>query len=292
MQAICLAAGLGTRLRPITYHVPKPLFPIAGRPNLGRIIDDLNRSGFQHIVINAFHLKEKIKEYIVSNHPDCVISEEDELLGTGGGIKNASRFLNFSSPILVVNSDVVTNFPYEVLMDYHKGNNAFATLLLTDFGPLNSIKVDDEKVIGINTGYREACLCFTGISVISPEFLSMCPNRYPFSSVDILKEAIKSGKAVRYLQGEKIFKNFFWQDLGTPKGYLKAHELFLNFKGITPPTLHQDLKVIDWAWVDEDVKIPAHTTLCRCVVWPGTEIKTTTSFKDMVLTPYGVLNGG
>ncbi len=237
-QAICLGAGKGTRLLPVTAFVPKPLFPVRGIPNLKRIYDTLQDLSFRHIAVNVCHLKEIIKEYISAYLPCCRVSEEDYLLDTGGGIKRAwEACLDTSKDVLIVNSDIVTNFPFDLLYDYHIASKAVATLVLIDFAPKNNVLINraDKRVIAI-LGQLDALkmleekkLCFTGISCLNPNFFKYFPLKDKFSYIDAIENAISSGETVNYLQIEKDVEGVFWVDIGTVEGYLKAHELVMDY---------------------------------------------------------------
>ncbi|MBU2651601.1 MAG: NTP transferase domain-containing protein, partial [Bacteroidetes bacterium] len=128
MNAIILAAGLGTRLRPLTLDRPKALVEIDGIPMLELTIHRLRNAGFTHIVINVHHFHDRIKSFLESNIFSGVridISDESSLLlDTGGGIKKASLFLQKDTPILVHNVDVFTDLDFSEMMAWHKKNQA------------------------------------------------------------------------------------------------------------------------------------------------------------------------
>jgi len=105
--AMLLAAGYGTRLKPLTDHTPKPLVPVAGRPMIDYALDKLRAYGIEEIVINVSHLKAQLVDYFAAHKEFCVtISEEAEPLETGGGLKKAAPFLG-SDPVFAINSDIL-----------------------------------------------------------------------------------------------------------------------------------------------------------------------------------------
>ena len=127
------AAGLGTRLKPLTDHMPKALVPVAGKPMLEHVILKLIASGFDEIVINVHHFAEQIIDFLKEKNNFGIkiwISDEtEELLDTGGGIKKASSLLN--EPFLVHNADILSNVDLKALYDFHLASENDATLLVS-----------------------------------------------------------------------------------------------------------------------------------------------------------------
>ena len=127
------AAGLGTRLTPLTDHMPKALVPVAGKPMLEHVILKLIASGFDEIVINVHHFAEQIIDFLKDKNNFGIkiwISDEtEELLDTGGGIKKASSLLN--DPFLVHNADILSNVDLKPLYDFHLASESAATLLVS-----------------------------------------------------------------------------------------------------------------------------------------------------------------
>ena len=127
------AAGLGTRLKPLTDHMPKALAPVAGKPMLEHVIEKLKTSGFDEIVINVHHFANQIIDFLKAKDNFGIkiwISDEtDELLDTGGGIKKASSY--FDEPFLVHNADILSNVDLRAMYDYHLKSDNDATLLVS-----------------------------------------------------------------------------------------------------------------------------------------------------------------
>lgn len=136
MKAMILAAGLGTRLKPLTDTTPKALLPINGKPILEHLVLKLKAAGFCEIVINVHHLGEQIIDFLSANDNFGVkikISDErNYLLDTGGGIKQAAKYFTESDkPFLVHNVDIISNVDLKALYDYHMETNPLATLLVS-----------------------------------------------------------------------------------------------------------------------------------------------------------------
>src|SRR5436309_7396949 len=135
MKAMILAAGLGTRLQPLTQTRPKALVEIAGMPLLAWVIARLAQHGFTEIVVNAYHLADQIAAFLdeYQRQPDhagvsLAVSKETDLLGTGGGLQKAAWFLDDGQPFLVHNVDVLTDLDLNCLMEAHRDSGAIATL--------------------------------------------------------------------------------------------------------------------------------------------------------------------
>ena len=133
MKAMIFAAGLGTRLKPLTDHMPKALVPVAGKPMLEHVIQKLIAFGCDEIVINVHHFANQIIEFVKANNNFGItihISDEtDMLLDTGGGIKKASSF--FQEPFLIHNVDILSNVDLKSLYEYHLTSGNDATLLVS-----------------------------------------------------------------------------------------------------------------------------------------------------------------
>lgn len=135
MKAMIFAAGVGSRLRPLTDEMPKALIPLNGKPMLEHVILKLKAAGFHHVVINIHHFGQQILDFLAANDNFGIkiqISDErDYLLDTGGGIKKAETFLRGNEPFLVHNVDIMSNVDLRALYDYHVENKPLATLLVS-----------------------------------------------------------------------------------------------------------------------------------------------------------------
>lgn len=197
MQAMILAAGLGTRLKPLTDHVPKALVEVGGEPLLKQVIFKLKDAGFNRIIINVHHFSEQIIQYLEANHNfglDIRISEEtNQLLDTGGGIKAAKRLFG-DARILIHNVDILSNINLQRFYFAHK--EAAATLLVSERNTNRYLLFDDDmRLVGwtnVKTGevrspypnlnvaqYRR--LAFAGIHTFSPQlfpWMDAFPDRF------------------------------------------------------------------------------------------------------------------
>lgn len=135
MKAMIFAAGIGSRLKPITDEMPKALIPLNGTPMLEHVILKLKAAGFHHVVINVHHFGQQIIDFLAANDNFGIkiqISDErNYLLDTGGGIKHAATFLKGREPFLVHNVDIMSDVDLRALCDYHATHNPLATLLVS-----------------------------------------------------------------------------------------------------------------------------------------------------------------
>lgn len=219
MKALIFAAGLGTRLKPITDTMPKALVPINGKPLLEHVICKLKDADFNEIIINVHHFADQIIDFVKSkNYFDIHIEfsdERNELLETGGGIKKAQSFFNDDMPFLVHNVDILSNIDLKALYEYHLEKNSLATLLVSEretsryllFNKENSL----EGWINISTGAtkpKEKKLsiealnkyAFSGIHIISPTiFKEMESWNGKFSIIDFYLSIVSKAKISGYI---------------------------------------------------------------------------------------------
>ncbi|MBN1465213.1 nucleotidyltransferase family protein [candidate division KSB1 bacterium] len=225
MNAMVLAAGLGTRLLPITTSLPKALVPVAGTPLLGIILHRLKAHGFTHVAVNAHHHAKQVKHFLQhfaeQNDVTLYLSQEPVLLDTGGGIRKMLDFFDKDAPILVHNVDVLTTLHYAHLMRAHIDSRAAATLVInrrqTD-RPLSFSSQGDFLGRLTNFQENEVLFGFCGIQVIQP-FLFRRIDADRFYSIDAYEKAAQAGFLIR---GYDI-TTCYWRDVGTP-GDLQAAE--------------------------------------------------------------------
>ena len=156
MKAMILAAGPGTRLRPLTLNRPKALVPVGNRPMIDRIIEYLKKQGASEIVVNAHHHHGQVVKYLDEGRPFGIHMEirvEPEILGTGGGIKNTEAFWNHA-PFIVINGDILTDIDLAPAIEAHKKAGSPATLILHHCEPFNQVQVDNRaKILDISEAY-------------------------------------------------------------------------------------------------------------------------------------------
>lgn len=230
MKAMILAAGLGTRLRPLTNTIPKPLLPVAGTPLIVWNLLLLKRHGFYDVVINLHHLGPMIEQALGNGSRyglRIIYSREPVILGTGGGLKQAES--NFSGePVLVLNGDTLFDLDLEDLCAFHLERKAAATLVLrsdADAARWGLIEVgSDDRIVRITgRGKSESGptqpRMFAGVHILHPRLLRDVAKGKESSIIDAYVSAIKRDEPVLGydLKG-------YWSDVGTPERYAQAEQ--------------------------------------------------------------------
>lgn len=218
MQAMILAAGFGTRLLPHTKVRPKPLFPILNEPLLILTIKRLQRSGFDHIIVNCHHLKEQIVQAII-DIPGVVIQQEAEILGTGGGLRKAMQLMR-DEPLLVTNGDIYHTIDFRELYQSHLKKEWSVTLAMHDYQRFNSVAVAHNTVVDFGTDHESELLAFTGIHVINPQILNAIPEGIESCIVDHYRNLLAARETLSVHRTDK----YFWKDMGTLGDYLDLHQ--------------------------------------------------------------------
>lgn len=233
LDVFILAAGLGKRLRPLTETVPKPLVEVAGKPLIEWNLELLKRNGFSRIIVNSYYLKDVLREYLEKNYSESleiVLVEEEELLGTGGGIKNIEKFLLHDN-LLTINSDVVIDPRFDlsgfVAGHLEAKDSRIATMLLRPDEKAESYGTiginDDLKVVEFlkeQFGESEPSqrLMYTGVQVLSRDVFNYMPDQNIFSiTQDVYPKFLADSRivgAVKY--------SGYWNDAGTHERLAEA----------------------------------------------------------------------
>jgi len=217
MKAIILSAGFGTRLKPLTDTTPKALIPYQGKPLIVHQIEKLKKAGVHYIVVNAHHLKEQVTDFFKKNKfdIDIYISEEEEILGTGGGIINAKKHFDNDKMFLVVNADTISDVDIEKFAHSHL-SDSFATIAVQKRKTSRYLEFDgDMNFIGRqNENSDEKNLyAFNAMHIISNEIFNMGYKKEFKDIIDIYVDAAKNGKKIKgYDVGDAEFK-----DIGKPE---------------------------------------------------------------------------
>jgi mannose-1-phosphate guanylyltransferase len=305
MKAMVLAAGLGTRLRPLTYELTKPLVPVLDRPVMGHIMDLLEEHGFHEVIANLHHFPDSIKGYFGER---LSYRYEEELLGTAGGVRACSEFFG-DEDFLVISGDALTDIDLGALMARHRASGGVATLAVKKVADTREYGVVLHDREGRVTGFQEkpqpeealSDLGNCGIYVFSPQIFDWFPER-PF--VDWAQDVFPT-----LLEQDVPFHiheiREYWNDVGSlaelRQGTFDAlrGELRLQMEGqevapgvivVAGRSLSSDVEVEGPAWIGEDVqigagvrmmgpvvlgdgaKIGAGVQLRSSIVFPGTEV--------------------
>lgn len=230
MKAMILAAGLGTRLRPLTNMIPKPLLPIAGTPLIVWNLLLLKRHGFHDVVINLHHLGPMIEQALGNGSRyglRIVYSREPVILGTGGGLKQAEPHFSGES-VLVLNGDTLVELDLGALCAFHQQRDAMATLVLRkdpEAEQWGLVEMDSDNQIVRITGRGRTDQVptqprmFAGIHVLRPRLLRDVPKGVASTVIDPYVAAIQRGEAVLGYDCEG-----YWSYIGTPERYAQAEQ--------------------------------------------------------------------
>jgi len=295
MQAMLLAAGFGTRLRPYTLIRPKPLFPVLNRPLLLVLLDMLHRTGFTRIVINGHHLADRIED-AVADIPDVRFQYEPEILGTGGGLRRALPGFT-DEPVLVMNGDIFHTIDLSALYHYHIASGNLVTLALHDYPRFNTVRVRGERIQTFRpdgTLPEGDLLAFTGIQVVDPRIIQRIPRGRFYHIIDLYEDLARRGEKIGICRVDHCF----WRDIGTLWDYLALHEELLSGK-IMPPFglprpqgqwliddqahIESGVELADWGSIGK-AQVSRGARLQRCVVWDGARISVGSQLKDMIVT--------
>lgn len=216
MKAMILAAGFGTRLKPLTDNIPKALIKYQNKTLIQYQIEKLKIAGIERIIVNAHHFADKLENYLNENDfgvQEIKIIKEKEILGTGGGILNAEEFLYSEEYFLVVNVDVFTNLDYRKIISYHKTNPAFSTMAVQKRQSKKYLEFDsDMKFMGRENknSDKNNLYAFNGLHIISGEIFK---KNLPVIYCDIIKIYLKMINNNEIIRGFDA-GNSFCKDLG------------------------------------------------------------------------------
>lgn len=243
MRAMIFAAGLGTRLKPLTDTMPKALVPVAGKPMLEHVITKLKSSGFDDIIINIHHFGEQIIDFLQANNNFGVnirISDEREmLLDTGGGIKRALELFPTDEPVLIHNVDILSDVDLNALYDFHLLSGNDATLMVSERKTSRYLIFNNEdRLCGwINKSSGETKpegftydsskyseYAFSGIHVVSPFIMKYMGDNYK-GKFPIMDFYLGTCRKAHF--GACIKPEIKLIDIGKPETLEKANE-FIN----------------------------------------------------------------
>ncbi|HKD51539.1 MAG TPA: nucleotidyltransferase family protein [Candidatus Acidoferrum sp.] len=240
MKAMILAAGLGTRLRPLTDTLPKALVEINGRTLLEITLTRLRTFGVNEVVINVHHFAEMVLDYLQSHNNlgmRIEISREDDLLlDTGGGLKKASWFFLESArdsvpePFVVHNVDVISTIDLHPMLQFHNEHGALATLAVQSRESSRLLLFDDQLQLCGRAAHGPSVnsplaprpsplpLAFSGIHIISPRLLPMLTEVGVFSIIDAYLRLAGQGEKILAFRADE----YYWRDLGRPADLSQA----------------------------------------------------------------------
>lgn len=296
-QAFVLGAGLGTRLRPLTDELPKPLLPIFQKPLITFCLDHLIAAGVQRFVINTHHLPDPFRVlFAEGTYRDLPVEliHEPVLLETGGGIKNAQPLLG-SEPFIVYSGDILTDIDLKGLIDEHLRSGNDVTLGLRKTGLASGITLENGRVVSITREVSDAPgkFDYANVSVWTPGIFEQIPRPVKISFIPVLVEWIKRGGKI----GGVVLDQGHWFNIGNRAEYLAVHRTIME-KGWRPRYLAEE----DWpraiaqtAMVDstarvdrasalgDDCRVGADASLRNTIVWTGAQIASRSDLQGCIV---------
>ncbi len=284
-----LVGGEGTRLRPLTETIPKPLIPFVDRPFLHHVLDHLAVHGVHEVVLSSAYLESTFHEFIEDRRGDPAITwiTEPTPLGTGGAVANAARSAGLDEPFLVRNGDTLTDLDLTALVGFHRARGADVTIALTevpDARGFGSVHVDDELRV---TEFLEkpiervAGLINAGTYVVEPAALAgFASDRAVSIEREVFPELIATGAGVFGSPSDA-----YWIDLGTPEKYLRA----------TFDALEGRVDGLSYAapFVAPDAAVSGRADVGRAVaVCSGARVEDGANVQDSVLLPGAIVEAG
>ena len=223
MKAVILAGGEGTRLRPLSYVIPKPLLPVGTKPILEIIIERLRDHGFTDIILNTGYKAELIEAYFRDGNGlnvNIIYCQEDKPWGTAAPVKLIEHLLD-NQPFLTMNGDLLTDLNFGAMYQMHLDKSAELTVATTGYSykvPYGVIDMQDNMITSINEKPELKFLINAGVYVVSPSALDIIPKETFFNMTDLIQALIDQNRKVEtyYIDGE-------WQDLGTMEVYEKVN---------------------------------------------------------------------
>jgi mannose-1-phosphate guanylyltransferase len=324
MKAVVLVGGEGTRLRPITETLPKPLVPLVDRPSLDHVLDHLAGHGVHQVVLSSSYLEQTFHAFIQARRGDPSITwiTETEPLGTGGAIVNALEALDTHDAFLALNGDILTDLDLTEMLARHRDRDAVATIALTHVDDARPYGLVPMNALGRVLGFREKPSELVpgdinaGTYVLNPAALQDW-NRGEKVSIErqIFPALIAAGLPLAGFPSEA-----YWMDLGTPQAYLQAqfdlldgrvdgHRSYpspfvdvggridqgatVNAHVVVGPraTIETGARVIDTV-LHERAVVEPHTVVERSILGRGSRVMRGASVTDSVLGEGAVVAAG
>jgi NDP-sugar pyrophosphorylase family protein len=287
IRALVLAAGLATRLRPLTRARPKALLPVLGRPLIGETLGRLEAAGVEATAVNLHYLPDAIESELGERWGEMplVYSREQEILGTLGALGPLRDFLGEADLIVLVNGDSLCDWPLRELVDRHLERGAFSTLLLSssadpvDFG---GVGIDAEGRVVAFPGAPEVGdvarhLVFAGCHVFGADLLRRVPEGNACIVADLYRPGLAQG-----LDLGSLVSDARWHDLGTPGRYLKAVLDTLERRGAGPRDSH----------LGDGVEVAPGARVLGCVLEPGARVQEGAVCEQCLILPGAVVGKG
>ena len=291
VAGLVLAAGFGTRMKPLSDDIPKPLLPVCGKPIVDIALDKLFGAGVRSFAVNTHYSHSKIGNHLFAGKyaSQLKIFHEKKILGTGGVLTNGRPFLSKFDHFILHNGDILSDIDLKKLLAYHVRSGAIATLAVIE-GPENRVLIDHDEIVDIvgklcvPQRKSHKLLTYAGISVFSKNIFDFLPGKPEYCTlVDILINVIE-----KKLASVKAFncEGCYWNDIGTFKKYFDAHEDIIKFHKLVFPGLKikqnysvtggaafpRNPQIEGFASIGAGCRIGKGSILQHCIVLDNTEI--------------------
>ncbi len=224
-RIVLMAGGLGTRLKPLTEHFPKPLLKVGSKPVLQTIIENFREQGFIHFYLSVNYKAEMIEAYFKDGSQfDVSIQylQEKQRLGTAGALSLLPEVPN--EPLIVMNGDLLTKVDYRQLLNFHKEHEAAATMCVREYDfqvPYGVVEIEQQRITGIKEKPVQRFFVNAGIYVLNPETLNQIPHDQFFDMPSLFESLIAQQK------NTVVFPiHEYWIDIGQMADYEKANNEF------------------------------------------------------------------
>lgn len=273
-QAFILGAGLGTRLRPLTNYLPKPMVPLYHRPLAAWALDGCIKAGIRRFAINTHHLPDAWRDFQkLASCPSNVeidFFHEDTLLDTGGGLKNIEAWTR-GKPLLVHNGDIYSSIPLDRLVQIHQSSGCPVTLALRSLGAERRVGINREQnrvtdlrhLLGVDPGSH----VFTGIYCVEPDFIAKLSAASAYSIIPAFLELARINQLAVALMDDGD-----WIDLGDRQSYLVAHASLDLAASIHPDASIGHGCRIENTHIGPHCQIGQNAQIRDSVLWPGSVV--------------------
>lgn len=222
LQAVIMAGGFGTRLRPLTEDLPKPMLKVGNRPVMEHIIGQLQQAGIRHVNVTTHYKSEKITDHFGNGEAFGVelnYVNEDQPLGTGGALGLIPKP---TEPMLVINGDILTQVDFKAMLTYHREHRAEMTVAVRVYDvqvPYGVIEMKGHHIAGVREKPQMRFFVNAGIYLLQPSVFKFIPHRQHFNMTDLIQKLVQKKKTVVSFPVHE-----YWLDIGQHADYLQAQK--------------------------------------------------------------------
>jgi NDP-sugar pyrophosphorylase family protein len=301
MKAIVLAAGYGTRMQPLSQHLPKPLMPVVGRPLLWHIITKLSRSKAAAVGVNCHHMADRVQAYALSAGfgLPVTVSREPVIRGSGGGIEGFRAFLEGEDYFLVHNGDMLSSIDISAAHEDYLRDKPLCAMVLHDAPGFNNVSIDSQgRIIDMRDMLKPAGvsrrLAYSGICFLSTDILRFIPDGESDLVLILLGIIKRAAGAVQAI----ITQQCAWSDVGSPASYLRVHrDILIGRQPLIDAAcmpgaavyagsgtrIGSGAALAGFVSAGDGCKIDSGCSLENCIVWDGTQIAEGAAFNNAIL---------